>query len=105
MKQMMTTSADGKEEQLYLVPPRNKLFLQENSTSPSHATCYATTDMDNILAAHDDIKNPKIHDSLSDSFTNQPVFCLAKKRGQIRRLLIGFGINYVVNTAIHYRKI
>ena len=35
---------------------------------------------------------------------NQLVGCFAKKRGQIRRLLSGFGREYVVNTAIRYRK-
>ena len=35
---------------------------------------------------------------------NQLVGCFAKKRGQIRIFLIGFGRNYVVNTAIRYRK-
>ena len=41
MKQLMPTYADGKEEYLYLVPPRNKLFLKKNSTSPIHETRYA----------------------------------------------------------------
>ena len=67
----MPTSADGKEENLYLVPPRNKLFLQKNSTSTIHATCYATIDMDHVLGVHIDSQNPKINDSLSDSFMNQ----------------------------------
>ena len=35
---------------------------------------------------------------------NQPVGCFAKKRGQIRILLIVFGRESVVNTAIHYGK-
>ena len=35
---------------------------------------------------------------------NQLVGCFAKKRGQIRILLIGFGRESVVNTAICYRK-
>ena len=35
---------------------------------------------------------------------NQLVGFFAKKRGQIRRLLIGFGRKYVVITAILYRK-
>ena len=35
---------------------------------------------------------------------NQLVGCFAKKRGQIRRLLSGFGRDYIVNTAIRYRK-
>ena len=35
---------------------------------------------------------------------NQLVGCFAKKRGQIHRLLIAFGRNYVVNTAIRYSK-
>ena len=62
MKQLMQTSGDGKEEHLYLVPPRNKLFLQKNSASPIHETLYATTDMDNVLGVHVDIQNPKSHD-------------------------------------------
>ena len=33
---------------------------------------------------------------------DQPVHCFAKKRGKIRRLLIGFGIVSVVNTSISY---
>ena len=75
----MPTSADGKEEHLYLVPPRNKLFLQENSTSTSHETCYATIYMYHVLSVHGDIQKPKIHYSLSDSFINQPVSCFTKK--------------------------
>ena len=35
---------------------------------------------------------------------NQLVGCFAKKRGQIRILLIGFGRESVVNTAICYSK-
>ena len=35
---------------------------------------------------------------------NQLVGCSAKKKGQIRRLLSGFGREYVVNTAIRYSK-
>ena len=35
---------------------------------------------------------------------NQLVSCFAKKRGQIRILLIGFGRESVVNTAICYSK-
>ena len=35
---------------------------------------------------------------------NLIVDCFAKKRGQIRILLIGFGIESVVNTAICYGK-
>ena len=35
---------------------------------------------------------------------NQPVGCFAKKRGQILRLLVGFGREPVVNTAIRYSK-
>ena len=35
---------------------------------------------------------------------NQLVGCFAKKRGQIRILLIGFGRESVVNTAICYIK-
>ena len=35
---------------------------------------------------------------------NQLVGCFAKKRGQIRILLIGFGRESVVNTTIYYRK-
>ena len=80
MKKFMPTSADGKEYNLYLVPPRNKLFLQKNSTSPIHATRYATTDMDHVLGEYVDIQNPNIHDSLSDSLMNQPVGCFAKKK-------------------------
>ena len=38
MKQFMPTSADGKEEPLYLVPPRKKLLLQKNSTSHIYET-------------------------------------------------------------------
>ena len=35
---------------------------------------------------------------------NQLVGCFEKKRGRIRRLLSGFGREYVVNTAIRYSK-
>ena len=35
MKKMMPTYADGKEDHLYLVPPRNKLFLQKIAHLPS----------------------------------------------------------------------
>ena len=73
MKQFMPTSADGKEEHLYLVPPRNKLFIQKNSTYPIHATRYAITDMDHVIGVHVDSKNPNINYSLADSFMNQPV--------------------------------
>ena len=73
MKQLMPTSDDGKEEHLYLVHHRKKLFLQKNSTSLIHATRYATIDMDHVLGIHVDSQNPKIRDSLSDSFINQPV--------------------------------
>ena len=78
MKQLIPTSTYGKEGHLYLVPPRNKLFLQKNSTSPIHATCYSTTDMVHVLGAHVDSQNPKIHYSLSDSFMNHRVGCFAK---------------------------
>ena len=83
MKQLIPTSTYGKEGHLYLVPPRNKLFLQKNSTSPIHATRYATTDMDHVLGVHVDSQNPKINDSLSDSFMNQLVGCFAKKRSNM----------------------
>ena len=73
MKQLIHKYADGEDEHLYLVPPRNTLFLQKNSTSPIHATRYATTDIDHILVVHVDSQNPNTHDSLSDSFMNQPV--------------------------------
>ena len=69
----MPKSDDGKEEHLYLVLHIKKLFLLKNSTSPIHETCYATTDMDHVLGVHGDSQNPKINDSLSDSFMNQPV--------------------------------
>ena len=36
---------------------------------------------------------------------NQLVGCFANKRGQIRILVIGFGRESVVNTAIYYRKL
>ena len=62
MKQLMPTYDDGKWEHLYLVPPRNKLLLQKNSTSPIHASCYATTYMDHVLGVHVDSHNPKIND-------------------------------------------
>ena len=78
MKQLISTFNYGTEGHLYLVPPRNKLFLQKNSTSPIHATFYSTTDMVNVLGAHVDSQNPKIHYSLSDSFMNHPVGCFAK---------------------------
>ena len=104
MKTLMPTSADGKKEHLYIVPPRNKLFLQKNSTSPINATRYATTDMDHVLGVHVESQNPKIHYSLADAFLNHPVGCFAKKRGQIRRLLIDFGRESVVNTAIRYSR-
>ena len=35
---------------------------------------------------------------------NHPVGWFAEKRGQIRRLLIGFGRDYFVNTAIRYSR-
>ena len=95
MKPLMPTSAYGKQEHLYLVPPRNKLFLQKNSTSTIHETRYATTDMDHVLGVHVDSQNPNINDLLFDSFLNQLVGCFAKKRGQIHILLIFFGRNYV----------
>ena len=62
MKQLTPTYAEGKEEHLYLVPPRNNLFLQKNSTPPIHATSYATTDMDHALGVHVDSHNLNIHD-------------------------------------------
>ena len=34
---------------------------------------------------------------------NQLIGCFAKKRGRIRRLLSGFGREYVVNTTIRYK--
>ena len=80
MKQLMPTSAYDKEENSYRVPPINKLFLQKNRTSPIHANCYATTDMDHILGVHVDGQNPNIHDSLDDSFMNKPVGCFAKNK-------------------------
>ena len=60
--------------------------------------------MDRVLGVHVDSENPTIHDSLFDSFMNQRVGCFAKKRGQIHRLLIGFGRESVVNTDIRYSK-
>ena len=66
MKQLMPTSEYGKQEHLYLVPPRNKLFLQKNSTSPIHSNHYETTDMDRVLDVHVDSQNPNINDYLSD---------------------------------------
>ena len=66
MKTFMPTSDNGKDEYLYLVPTRNKLSLQKNSTSPIHATCCATKYMDHVLGVHVDIQNPNIHYSLSD---------------------------------------
>ena len=60
--------------------------------------------MDHVLGVHVDIQNPKIHDSLADSFMNQPVVWFSKKKRQIRRVLIGFGRDSVVNTAICYIK-
>ena len=62
----MPTSDDGKEEHLYLVPPRNKLFLHKNRTYPIHATHYATTYMYHVLGVHAYSQNSKIHDSLAD---------------------------------------
>ena len=103
MKKLMPTSYGGKEEHFYLVSTINKIFLHKNSTSPIHTTCYATTDMDIVLGVHVDSQKPNIHYSLSDSFMNQPVGCIAKK-SQICRLLIGFGRESVVNTAIRYSK-
>ena len=73
IKQLMPKCFDGKEEHLYLLPPRNKQLLQKNITSPIHATRYATTDMDHVLGVRVDSHNTKIHDSLADSFMNQPV--------------------------------
>ena len=40
----------------------NNMPLQKNSTSPIHANCYETTDMDHVLGVHFDIQNPKIND-------------------------------------------
>ena len=60
--------------------------------------------MDRVLGVHVDSQNPTIHDSLFDSFMNQPVGCFEKKRGQIHRLLIGFCRESVVNTEICYSK-
>ena len=60
--------------------------------------------MDHVLGVHVDSQNPNINDSLSNSFMNQLVSCSAKKRGQIRRLFLGFGRESVVNTAICYSK-
>ena len=91
MKQLILTYTDGKEEHLYLVPPRNKLFLQKNSTSLIHATRYATTDMDHVLGVHVDSQNTNIHDSLSDSFKNQPVGFFAKKKVKSVDFLLLFG--------------
>ena len=62
MKQLIPTSADGKEDHLQLVPPRKKIFLQKNITSPIHETRYETTDMDHVLGVHVDNHNPNIHD-------------------------------------------
>ena len=59
--------------------------------------------MDHVIGVHVDIQKPKIHDSLSNSFMNIPVVCFTKERGQIRRLLIGFGRESVVDTDIHYK--
>ena len=86
------------------MPPINKLSLQKNSTSIIHEHCYANTYMDHVLGVNVDIQNPSISDLLADSFMNQPVGWFAKKISQICRLLIGFGIKYVVNTAIRYKK-
>ena len=66
MKQLMPKSDYGKEEHLYLVPTRNNLSLQKNSTSTIHATRYETTGIDHVLGVHVDIQNPNIHNSLSD---------------------------------------
>ena len=104
MEKLMPTSADGKQEHLYLVPTRNKLSLQKNSTSPIHATCCATKYMDHVLCVQLDSQNPNINDSLSDLFMNQLVGQFAKKKVQIRRLLIVFGREYVVNTSICYKN-
>ena len=60
--------------------------------------------MDILLGVHVDSQNPNIHDSLYDSFMNQPVGCFAKKRGQCCRSLIGFGRESVINTDIRYSK-
>ena len=62
MKQLMPTSADGKEENLYILHPRNKLFRQKNITYPIHATLYATTYMDHLIGVNVDSQNPNIHD-------------------------------------------
>ena len=104
MKQLMPTPDGGKEEHSYLVYPRKKLFLQKHITSPINATRYATTYMDHVLGVHIDSQNPSNNHSLSDSFMNQLVGSFAKKRGPIRVLLIGFGREYIVNTAISYSK-
>ena len=60
--------------------------------------------MDHVLGVTVDSQNPNINESLSDSFMNQLVGWFAKKRGQIRILLVSFGRESVVNTAIRYRK-
>ena len=54
MRQLIPTSADGKEEPLYLVPPRYNLFLQKNSISTIHATRFAATYMDHVIGVHVD---------------------------------------------------
>ena len=79
MTQLMPTYSDGKEEHLYLVLHRKNLSLYKSSTSPICATRYATKDIDRVLSVHADSQNPKIHNSLSDSFMNQPVGCFEKK--------------------------
>ena len=104
MKTNFPTSADGKEEHLILVPPRNNPFLHKIITSSIHETRYATTDMYHVLGVNVDSQNPNIHDLLSYSFMNQPVGWFAKRRCKIRRLLVDFGRYSVVNTAMCYNK-
>ena len=67
-EKLVPTSANGKEEHLYLIPPKNNLFLHKNSSYTFHETLYATTDIDRVLGVHVDIQNPIIHDLLADLF-------------------------------------
>ena len=65
MKQLIPIYADGKEEHLHLVPPRNKISLQKNSISLIHATRYETKYMYHVLGVHIDSQNLNINYSLS----------------------------------------
>ena len=59
--------------------PETSYSYRKIAHLPIHATHYSTTDMDHVLGVHVDSQNPNIHDSLADSFMNQPFGCFEKK--------------------------